>query len=74
MDEPVERFQMDRMTNSLCQLICLKSDYRWSYLDGQQIYDYVVFLSHPSEARKYKEIDFEGNFISQPGENDVVFY
>jgi hypothetical protein len=46
---------------------------RWSFLDGYQIYDYVVYLLNEDDVRKYTLIDDDGNVIYKPTINDIVY-
>ena len=46
---------------------------RWSFLDGYQIYDYVVYLLKEDDVRKYTLIDDDGNVIYKPTINDIVY-
>lgn len=62
MAEPVERFPLGRLI----------SDNYWSFLDGYQIYKYVVWVT-PEDVRKYKEVDEDGNVLRTPGVNDIVY-
>lgn len=56
------------------KLLKLVSDKgRWSFLDGYQIYDYVVYLLNEDDVRKYALIDDDGNVIYKPTINDIVY-
>lgn len=55
--------------NGLGRLI---SDNYWSFLDGYQIYKYVVWVT-PEDVYKYKEINELGEVLSQPGIEDIVY-
>ena len=55
--------------NGLGRLI---SDNYWSFLDGYQIYKYVVWVT-PEDVWKYTEIDKDGKIIGKPTMNDIVY-
>ena len=46
---------------------------KWSFLDGYQIYKYVVYLLDEDDVRKYTLIDDDGNEIYKPTINDIVY-
>ena len=55
------------------KLLKLVSDKgRWSFLNGYQIYDYVVYLMDEDDVRKYTLIDDDGNEIYKPSVDDIV--
>ena len=60
--EPSERHSLGRLI----------SDNYWSFLDGYQIYKYVVWVT-PEDVWKYTEIDKDGNIIRKPTKDDIVY-
>lgn len=62
MAEPVERFPLGRLI----------SDNYWSFLDGYQIYKYVVWVT-PEDVRKYKEVNELGEVLSTPSIENIVY-
>lgn len=62
MAEPVERFPLGRLI----------SDNYWSFLDGYQIYKYVVWVT-PDDVRKYKEVNELGEVLSTPSIENIVY-
>ena len=46
---------------------------RWSFLDGYQIYEYVVYLLDEDDVSKYKLIDNDGNEIYKPTIDDIIY-
>ena len=62
MDEPSERHSLGRLI----------SDNYWSFLDGYQIYKYVVWVT-PEDVYKYKEVNELGETLSRPSKENIVY-
>lgn len=61
---------MGRIKMKLLKLVTDKG--KWSFLNGYQIYEYVVYLMNEDDVRKYTLIDDNGNEIYKPTINDIV--
>lgn len=60
--EPSERHSLGRLI----------SDNYWSFLDGYQIYKYVVWVT-PEDVYKYKEVNELGETLSIPSKENIVY-
>ena len=62
MVEQTERFPLGRLI----------SDHWWSFFDGYMKFQYVVWTT-PEDVWKYKEVDEDGNILSIPTADDIVY-
>lgn len=55
------------------KLLKLESDVgKWSYCNGLQYYQYVVYLIDKSEVNKYVLMDENNKEIYKPSESDII--